>query len=137
MIARAILKNPRVFLLDEATSGLDDQLEKLAQVAVERVMVGRTSVVVAHRLSSIQNCDTVVVLDKGGIKADTLYLVNTKEVIFVLEWLLHLILKKVSCQQDLPVSMDIFTVGGKLECTITSWLETTSYGILYWMDRLF
>uniref|UniRef100_A0A3Q7J9M2 ABC transmembrane type-1 domain-containing protein n=1 Tax=Solanum lycopersicum TaxID=4081 RepID=A0A3Q7J9M2_SOLLC len=45
---------------DEATSGLDDQLEKLAQVAVERVMVGRTSVVVAHRLSSIQNCDTVV-----------------------------------------------------------------------------
>ncbi|XP_027769615.1 LOW QUALITY PROTEIN: ABC transporter B family member 15-like [Solanum pennellii] len=66
-IARAILKNPRVLLLDEATSGLDDQLEKLVQEAVERVMVGRTSVVVAHRLSNIQNCDTVVVLDKGKV----------------------------------------------------------------------
>ena len=67
----------------------------------------------------------------SGIRADTLYLVNTKEVIFVLELLLHLISKKVSRQQDLPVSMDISIVGGKLECMISSWLKTASYGILY------
>ncbi|KAK4346348.1 hypothetical protein RND71_032687 [Anisodus tanguticus] len=66
-IARAILKNPGVLLLDEATSALDSQSEKVVQDALERVMVGRTSVVVAHRLSTIQNCDTIAVLDKGKI----------------------------------------------------------------------
>ncbi|XP_049381952.1 ABC transporter B family member 15-like [Solanum stenotomum] len=66
-IARAILKNPAVLLLDEATSALDSQSEKVVQDALERVMVGRTSVVVAHRLSTIQNCDTIAVLDKGKI----------------------------------------------------------------------
>ncbi|KEH24934.1 ABC transporter B family-like protein [Medicago truncatula] len=66
-IARAILKNPKVLLLDEATSALDSQSEKLVQDALERVMIGRTSVVVAHRLSTIQNCDMIVVLDKGSV----------------------------------------------------------------------
>ncbi|XP_023549974.1 ABC transporter B family member 15-like isoform X2 [Cucurbita pepo subsp. pepo] len=66
-IARAILKNPTVLLLDEATSALDGQSEKLVQEALERVMVGRTSVVVAHRLSTIQNCDMIAVLDKGKV----------------------------------------------------------------------
>lgn len=66
-IARAILKNPEVLLLDEATSALDSQSEKLVQDALERVMVGRTSVVVAHRLSTIQNCDLIAVLDKGSV----------------------------------------------------------------------
>ncbi|WMV57476.1 hypothetical protein MTR67_050861 [Solanum verrucosum] len=66
-IARALLKNPGVVLLDKATSALDSQSEKLVQEALERVMVGRTSVVVAHRLSTIQNCDTIVVLDKGKV----------------------------------------------------------------------
>ncbi|KAH0707626.1 hypothetical protein KY290_010265 [Solanum tuberosum] len=66
-IARAILKNPGVLLLDEATSALDSQSEKLVQDALERVMVKRTSVVVAHRLSTIQNCDAIVVLDKGKV----------------------------------------------------------------------
>ncbi|VAI56734.1 unnamed protein product [Triticum turgidum subsp. durum] len=64
-IARAILKNPAILLLDEATSALDSQSEKVVQEALERVMVGRTSVVVAHRLSTIQNCDLITVLDKG------------------------------------------------------------------------
>uniref|UniRef100_A0ACD5Z0U5 Uncharacterized protein n=1 Tax=Avena sativa TaxID=4498 RepID=A0ACD5Z0U5_AVESA len=64
-IARAILKNPAILLLDEATSALDSQSEKVVQEALERVMVGRTSVVVAHRLSTIQNCDQITVLDKG------------------------------------------------------------------------
>jgi len=66
-IARAILKNPDVLLLDEATSALDSQSEKLVQDTLEKVMVGRTSVVVAHRLSTIQNCDLIAVLDKGSV----------------------------------------------------------------------
>lgn len=66
-IARAILKNPAILLLDEATSALDSQSEKVVQDALERVMVGRTSVVVAHRLSTIQNCDLIAVLDKGHV----------------------------------------------------------------------
>ncbi|KAM1058753.1 hypothetical protein TB2_023158 [Malus domestica] len=66
-IARAILRNPVVLLLDEATSALDSRSEKVVQDALERVMVGRTSVVVAHRLSTIQNCDMIAVLDKGWV----------------------------------------------------------------------
>ncbi|KAH9676223.1 ABC transporter B family member 15 [Citrus sinensis] len=66
-IARAILKNPAVLLLDEATSALDSQSEKLVQEALERLMVGRTSVVVAHRLSTIQNCDMIAVLEQGRV----------------------------------------------------------------------
>ncbi|KAL5212613.1 hypothetical protein ABZP36_023460 [Zizania latifolia] len=64
-IARAILKNPAILLLDEATSALDSQSEKVVQEALDRVMVGRTSVVVAHRLSTVQNCDLITVLEKG------------------------------------------------------------------------
>ncbi|KAF8399362.1 hypothetical protein HHK36_015227 [Tetracentron sinense] len=66
-IARAILKNPTLLLLDEATSALDSQSENVVQEALERVMVGRTSVIVAHRLSTIQNCDQIAVLVKGKI----------------------------------------------------------------------
>ncbi|TKW39674.1 hypothetical protein SEVIR_1G194900v4 [Setaria viridis] len=64
-IARAILKNPAILLLDEATSALDSQSEKVVQEALDRVMTGRTSIVVAHRLSTIQKCDLIVVLEKG------------------------------------------------------------------------
>ncbi|XP_057463843.1 ABC transporter B family member 15-like isoform X1 [Actinidia eriantha] len=66
-IARAILKNPAILLLDEATSALDSKSEMVVQDALQRVMVGRTSVVVAHRLSTIQHCDMIVVLDKGMV----------------------------------------------------------------------
>lgn len=54
-------------MLDEATSALDNRSEKVVQVALDCVMMGRTSVIVAHRLSTIQNCDTIAVLDKGKV----------------------------------------------------------------------
>nr|CAB3446863.1 unnamed protein product [Digitaria exilis] len=66
-IARAILKKPSILLLDEATSALDNQSEKMVQEALDRVMVDRTTVVVAHRLNSIKNCDLITVLDRGMV----------------------------------------------------------------------
>jgi ATP-binding cassette subfamily B (MDR/TAP) protein 1 len=66
-IARAILKNPAILLLDEATSALDAQSEKIVQDALDRIMVGRTTVVVAHRLSTVQNAESIAVLQGGAI----------------------------------------------------------------------
>lgn len=69
-IARAILKDAPILVLDEATSALDSESEKLIQDALEKLMKGRTSVVVAHRLSTIAHLDRIVVLDKGKIIED-------------------------------------------------------------------
>ncbi|RIA05652.1 hypothetical protein BRARA_K00170 [Brassica rapa] len=66
-ISRAILKNPSILLLDEATSALDAESEKSVQEALEGVMVGRTTVVVAHRLSTVRNADVIAVVHEGKI----------------------------------------------------------------------
>jgi subfamily B ATP-binding cassette protein MsbA len=66
-IARALLKNPRLLIFDEATSSLDSQSEALVQEAIERLMKGRTTFVIAHRLSTVVNADRIVVMDDGGI----------------------------------------------------------------------
>lgn len=66
-IARAILKDPRVLILDEATSALDTESEKLVQDALDKLMVNRTSFVIAHRLSTVQRADIILVMDKGRI----------------------------------------------------------------------
>lgn len=66
-IARAILKNPRVLLLDEATSALDTESERLVQQALDRLMAGRTTFVVAHRLTTVQKAHRIIVLDKGAV----------------------------------------------------------------------
>ena len=66
-IARAIYKNPALLILDEATSALDAESERAIQENLSRMLAGRTSVIVAHRLSTIRDADWIVVLEKGRI----------------------------------------------------------------------
>ncbi len=66
-IARAILKNAPVLILDEATSHLDTESEMLVQQAIANLMTGRTSIVIAHRLSTVRRADKIVVMDRGRI----------------------------------------------------------------------
>jgi ABC-type multidrug transport system fused ATPase/permease subunit len=66
-IARAVLRNPEILILDEATSALDTESEKLVQEALDKLMKHRTSIVIAHRLSTVTHADRIVVLQQGEI----------------------------------------------------------------------
>ncbi|HEX6143738.1 MAG TPA: ATP-binding cassette domain-containing protein, partial [Geminicoccaceae bacterium] len=68
-IARALLKDPAVLLLDEATSSLDAESERLVQHALERLMRGRTSLVIAHRLATVLKADRILVMEEGRVVA--------------------------------------------------------------------
>ena len=66
-IARAILRNPSLLLLDEATSSLDSQSEREVQIALEKLLPGRTSLIIAHRLSTVQKADQILVINNGHV----------------------------------------------------------------------
>ncbi len=69
-IARAIIRQPQLLILDEATSALDEASQRKVQVALENIMQDRTSIVIAHRLTTIEKCDRIIVLESGRVVED-------------------------------------------------------------------
>jgi len=87
-IARAILKDPRILLLDEATSALDVESERTVQEALDRIMINRTTVIVAHRLSTIKNANIIAVIQQGKIVDKGKHIILYKTISFDFSFLL-------------------------------------------------
>ena len=104
-IARAVLRDPRILILDEATSSLDTESERLVQDALERLMAGRTTLVIAHRLSTIRRADRILVLEAGQIVEE-----GTHQDLLAAEGLYHrlytLAAREGGLLQDLDLSSD-------------------------------
>lgn len=73
-IARAILKDPRILLLDEATSALDSESERIVQDALDNIMINRTTIVIAHRLSTVRNASAIAVVYQGKVVEKGIYI---------------------------------------------------------------
>lgn len=86
-IARAIMNNPSVLILDEATSALDTQNEKIVQESLDKIMGGKTSVIVAHRISTIRDADEIMVFNEGEIAERGRYqdLIDRRGIFYKLE----------------------------------------------------
>lgn len=69
-IARTLIREPRILLLDEATSALDEDSQKKIQDALEKIKVGRTMIIIAHRMSTIEKCDKIFVLESGTLREE-------------------------------------------------------------------
>lgn len=95
-IARAVLKDPAILILDEATSSLDSESERIVQEALDKLMVGRTSFVIAHRLSTIRKADKIIVIDKGTVVES-----GTHEKLMLIEGGLYQSLNKLQMQHQL------------------------------------
>jgi ABC-type multidrug transport system fused ATPase/permease subunit len=93
-IARAVLKDPAILILDEATSSLDSESERVVQEALDKLMIGRTSFVIAHRLSTIRKADKIIVIDRGSVVES-----GTHESLMAKEGGLYQSLNKLQMQQ--------------------------------------
>ena len=93
-IARIFLKNPPILILDEATSALDNITERLIQKSLEELCKGRTTIVVAHRLSTIQNADEIIVLTDNGIEERGTHKELLENKVFTISFIIWVIYKK-------------------------------------------
>ncbi|XP_059629378.1 ABC transporter B family member 11-like isoform X2 [Cornus florida] len=130
-IARAILKDPRILLLDEATSALDAESERIVQEALDRIMVNRTTVIVAHRLSTVRNADMIAVIHQGKMVEKGSHVELLKDPDGAYSQLIQLQELDKDSEQRGVVEQDkleITTESGRLSSQRMSFLHSTSWG---------